>query len=157
MPDGDKFERGLRGKWWKRAYRLALSNEADNDVVRMLSRAKGQAFGDDVAAALDEITRIVHQSLGNPLFGQSDAIERVGYFIGRLEQVSEAHVGCLGTRLAVDSAKFVYAEMDAQSQPMTLDQVQRQFEGEFTKRVIDYFFFSRIRKSLMDKTGRDSQ
>ena len=39
MPDGDKFERRLRGKGWAKAYRLSCSNDSLNPIVDQLMAA----------------------------------------------------------------------------------------------------------------------
>jgi len=52
MPDADRFERLLRGKGWRRAYRLASGNAPMSIVVDALTRASAHGLRDKSNAHL---------------------------------------------------------------------------------------------------------
>lgn len=112
MPDGDKFERGLPSKAWKQAYRLACRNEDFDELVRLVRNATEQAIRDGLGCPkFDQIADLLHKMLGNPLFASVDSIHREYEFAQHLDDIAASQFSYPGTRLAVEAAKSVYAEM----------------------------------------------
>ena len=73
MPDGDVFERKLRGKGWKKAYRAALGISDFNDLAWLLNNAKDEALRNGLGCpALDEIGVLIYECLNQPLFNSTD-------------------------------------------------------------------------------------
>lgn len=158
MPDGDKFERRLRGKGWKRAYRLACRNEDFNELVRLVRNATEQALRDGFACPQpEEVAHLLHKALGNPLFASVDSIDREYELAQQLEAIAASSLSYPGIRLGIEAAKSVYAEIDSCQQTVTIEQVREQLSEQFKVRVIDNQFLSPIRERVQEKTGRNNQ
>ncbi len=64
MPDGDRFERTLFGKGWRKAYRLACSNEPLTPLGDTLMKAVAAALRGPLAcASLTKIRDAVYNAL----------------------------------------------------------------------------------------------
>jgi hypothetical protein len=156
MPDGDKFERRLRGKGWRRAYRLACGNGEFNELVRAVYDATENALKNGLECPkLEEIIGLVHKGLRNPLFASFDSVDREYELAQQLEVLAASQLSYPGTRLAVDAAKFVFAEIDFQRQAVTIEQVRRQISEKFKERVIVSQFLARVYDGIQDKSGRN--
>ncbi|MBL8190841.1 MAG: hypothetical protein JNK38_22685 [Acidobacteria bacterium] len=155
MPDGDKFERRLRGKRWKQAYRLTFRDEDFGELVRVVYNATNHDLKDGLECPkLEEIVVIVHKALGNPLFASFDSIDREYELAQQLEVLAATQLSYPGTRLAIEAAKFVYAEIDSRRQAVTIEEVQRRISEKFRARLIDSRFLAPIRDGVQKKTGR---
>jgi hypothetical protein len=158
MPDGDKFERKLRSKIWKQIYRLACTNENSYELVRLMRNAVEQDLkGGLEVPNLGEIADLLHQAQGNPLFAEIDAIDREYELARRLGDIAAAQLSYPGTRLAVEAAKDVYADVNSCQQTMPIERVRERLEKQLFARVVDNQFFSRVREGLQEKTGLSSQ
>jgi hypothetical protein len=157
MPDGDKFERRLRGKGWRKAYRLACGNGEFNELVRAVHDATDYALKDGLECPkLEEIIGLVHKALRNPLFASFDSVDRQYELAQQLEALAGSQLSYPGTRLAIDAAKFVFAEIDSQRQAVTIEQVRKRISEKFKERVIDSQFLARVREGVQEKTGRNN-
>ena len=64
MPDGDRFERTLHGKWWRKAYRQACAGESFQMLGDTLMKAAADALRRQLACtALAKIRDAVYQAL----------------------------------------------------------------------------------------------
>lgn len=153
MPDGDVFERKLHGKGWRKAFRAALGKSDFNDLVWLLNNAKDEAIrkGFD-CPALDEIGDLVYESLNKPLFDATDFYYQLTL---NLDALAISQTAFPGTRLAIEAAKRLYAHLNAEMTPLQRDQVKRKLRQEFTTRILDKEFFSKVREGLMEKSGRN--
>ena len=158
MPDGDKFERQLPGKAWKQAYRFACRNEDFDELARLVRNAAEQTIRDGLGCPkLDQIADLLHKMLGDPLFASIDSIDREYEFAQRLDDIAASQFSYPGTRLAVEAAKSVYAEMDSHQQMATISQVRERLSKKFKERVIDNQFLSRAREGIQEKIGWNNQ
>lgn len=64
MPDEDRFERQLRGKGWRRAYRLARGNAPFPNVIDALMKAAAHALREDLKCrSLPEISKALYRAV----------------------------------------------------------------------------------------------
>lgn len=153
MPDGDVFERKLFGKGWKRAYRAASGKIDFNDLISLLNNAKDEALRNGLSCpVMDDISRLVYESLKQPLFSLNDVYRQLSL---RLDALAVLQTSFPGTRIAIDAAKRLYAELSSGKRPIAKEEAKQQLRKEFTSRILDKEFFSKVRESLMEKSGRN--
>ncbi|HMV46293.1 MAG TPA: hypothetical protein PLD20_12520 [Blastocatellia bacterium] len=157
MPDGDKFERQLRGKGWRKVYRLACRNEDPSELVRLAHNATQHALNDGLECPkLEEIIVLASRALRNPLFASVDYTDREYELAQQLEALADSQLSYPGTRLAIEAAKVVFLEIGFQGQTTTIEQIRRRISEKFKERVIDSQFLARIRDGVQEKTGRSN-
>jgi len=155
MPDGDRFERALYGKGWRRAYRLACSDQSFNLV--------GDAMITAVAAALRG--PLACNSLGkirDAIFGALREPERAGHSLAdpfrmlsdRLNDIAAEDSNSTGVRLAEKKAKEVYLRLQPQARAVTLSQVGDNLAEAFGWGIVRNQCLAKAREGMMRKTGR---
>lgn len=153
MPDGDVFERKLFGRGWKRVYRAAIGKCDFNDLAYLLINAKDEALRNGLSCPrMDEISGLIYGSLNQPLFSPVDVYRQLSL---RLDALAASQTSFPGTRIAIDAAKRLYAELSYGKKPVAKEEVRQQLRKEFTSRILDKEFFSKVRESLMEKSGRN--
>jgi hypothetical protein len=144
MPDGDVFERKLFGKGWKRAYRAASGKIDFNDLVSVLNNAKDEALRNGLSCPrMDDISSLIYEALNQPLFNSIDIYRQLSL---KLDALATSQTSFPGTRIAIDAAKRLYAELSYGKKPIAKEEVRR---------ILDKEFFSKVRESLMEKSGRN--
>jgi hypothetical protein len=162
MPDADRFERLLRGKGWRRAYRLASGNAPISLVVDALTTASAQGLREQVQCpSLSRILAELCHSLGI----QSDqnganALDQEDAFVGMVAALDEIELddfGYLGTRLARKSAERVFVELSRREDAPAFDEVRDRFADVFIADIVDNQCLSRIRPGVAEQTNRTTE
>jgi len=155
MPDGDKFERRLIGKGWKKAYRVACRNDDFPELIRLLSNAKDDALRNGLdCPILNEISNTAYEALDQPLFASASPVQVQHQFSQQLDALVASQLSSPGTRLADEAARAVYAELVSGGQSVTREQIKQQINKKFEERVLDNQFLSKVREGVMKETGR---
>src|ERR1044072_161768 len=118
MPDGDRFERTLYGKGWRKAYRLACSDQSYDLIGDRLNKAVAAALrGPFACAPLLSMRNAVLQALRDdrrkailPDAGNTDPFAILSE---RLEDIAAEDSNSASSRLAIRKAKEVYLELCA--------------------------------------------
>jgi len=67
MPDGDRFERTLRGRGWRSAYRLATGSSEPNLLGDSFIKAAAHALRNQVQSpSLSDVATVLCESLNVP-------------------------------------------------------------------------------------------
>jgi hypothetical protein len=141
MPDGDRFERALRGPGWRRAYRLSFaggSNDALCDALKTAVAAKLRKTLDP--HYLREIPRAIHQALTG---GSSFAS-----FVDVLSKLHSEQSDFAGKLLAERSAQTVFIEFEPESRSANLTDVETRFSQELVERNVRNSFFAPAREGI---------
>ena len=159
MPDGDRFERSLRGRGWAKAYRLAGGKAEWPLLIDALVTASAFALRhqaqspslSDVASALSNSLafRRGHDSDGG--FGAFEAFEQL---YSQLDEIEARDLNRLGTSLVIRAAKKVFAEQGRQIEPPEKQQTTDRLGEEFFCELIDQQFLSRVREGIAEQNER---
>lgn len=152
MPDSDRFESKLWGVQLRKAYRLACSDDSIQDLIPLLRNGLNHLLRNGLdCPELDRIGSAIHGALNRPLFSPE---ENLRWLSQELDNVSASQNDAHGTRLAINAAKAVFAERIGNPEQIDLESVRRHVRREFTARLLDDQFFSRIREGIMIKRTR---
>src|ERR1051325_469784 len=129
MPDGDRFERTLYGKGWRKAYRLACSDQSYDLIGDRLNKAVAAALrGPFACTSLLSMRNAVLQSLKDD--GRKATLSDAGntdpfaMLSERLEDIAAEDSNSASSRLAIRKVKEVYLELCAydSSSSLAVDQ-----------------------------------
>ena len=162
MPDADRFERLLRGKSWRHAYRLAAGNAPLLVVVDALTKASAHGLREPVQCpSLSRILEQLCQSL-SVRSGQND-VETSGQddafadMVAALEEIELNDFGYLGTQLARKSAERIFVELSRGQREPEFDEVRDRFADVFIADIVDNQCLSRIRPGVAEQNNRTTE
>jgi hypothetical protein len=162
MPDADRFERLLRGKGWRRAYRLASGNQPIPLVVDALINATAHALRERVQCpSLSRIVEVVHISLasrsdhgGSDRHNGDDAFAQL---TAALDEIESDDIGYLGTRLARKCAEKVSVELANRGGEPAFEEVRDRFAEVFVAELVDNQCLSPIRPGVAEQNNRSTE
>jgi hypothetical protein len=158
MPDGDRFERALRGPW-RFPYRIAAGGaRAELVAEKLASSCLGLLTEDGVGCARKVLTALdaalAHSSM--PLFygePEGTAFQRLlrGLdLIAAEHQFDEFAQGC------GRAASRCFFELEHSHQHISDEHLERMFAREVMAEVLGRHFFPIVRDRLAENTGRDA-
>ena len=162
MPDADRFERLLKGKGWRRAYRLASGNAPMAMVVDALTKAAANGLREQVQcpslsrilAELSHSLSIRSDQIGVETAVQDDAF--VG-MVAALDEIELDDFGFMGTRLARKCAERVFVELSRREDGPEFDEVRDRFADVFIADIVDNQCLSRIRPGIVEQNNRTTE
>lgn len=161
MPDGDRFERTLFGKGWRKAYRLACGNEPLTPLGDTLMKAVAAALRGPLAcASLAKIRDAVHNALQEKArsrmlnFGDRPLADPYQLLSGDLSEIVAADASAMSTQLAAKAAQSVYLEFHLQRDAVSSEQIESRLAELFVEKVIRYQWLARVRESVVLKNDR---
>jgi hypothetical protein len=162
MPDDDRFERQLRGRGWRSAYRLAASECATPLLVDSLIKAAAHALRNQAQSpSLSNVVDVLQEALGSPpLLNRSNSSDGLGAFehlANGLDQIEVQDRGHVGTQIAVRAAEKVFVEQARQNQIHSKEQIRDRLGEVFIADLIDHQCFSRVRNGIAEKKGRTAE
>jgi hypothetical protein len=162
MPDGDRFEKTLHGKWWIKAYRQACAGDSFQMLGDTLMKAAADALRRQLAcAALAKIRDAVYQALkekargGQLNFGDQPLADPFRMPTDLLSDIVSEEDMSLSTQLAAKVAQSVYLELQRDCRTVSLPQVQELLSEAFGRQVIRNQWLAKGREGLMLKSGRN--
>jgi hypothetical protein len=162
MPDADRFERLLRGKGWRRAYRLASGNQPIPLVVDALINAAAHALRERVQCpSLSRIVDELHLSVA-ALSGHSgserpDGNDSFVHLTVALDEIESDDFGYLGTRLARKCAEKVSVELAHRGEGLAFEEVRDRFAEVFIAELVDNQCLSPIRPGVAEQNNRSTE
>lgn len=161
MPDGDRFERTLRGKGWLRAYRLTFSDEGSGALNDTLLKATAaylrKVFSPDF---LRKFPRAIHQALGSEAaLRQSGATasDTVLLLETLLQNLSSGENDFAATEILKKAAESVFNDLEQCCDSTTLSDVEDCLSQELVERVIRHCFLARVRDGIGPKNKRSAE
>jgi len=162
MPDADRFERLLKGKGWRRAYRLASGNSPIVMVVNALINAAAHGLREQVQCpSLSRILAELYHSLnvrsdhnGMETVDGEDAFVSM---VSALDEIESDDFGYLGTRLARKSAEKVFVELSRREGTPEYDEVRDRYADVFIADLVDNQCLSRIRPGIAEQNNRTTE
>lgn len=162
MPDADRFERLLRGKGWRRAYRLASGNQPIRLVVDALINATAHALRERVQCpSLSKIVEELHISLASRS-DHGDSYRQNGddafaQLTAALDEIESDDIGYLGTRLARKCAEKVSVELANRGAEPAFEEVRDRFAEVFVAELVDNQCLSPIRPGVAEQNNRSTE
>ncbi len=164
MPDGDRFERSLFGKGWRKVYRMACNNESFSLLGDVLMMAVAAALRGPLACASLPLVRdavcnaLREKALSKQLnFGDLPVVDPYCLLSDSLSQILAADSNALSTQLASRAAQTVYLEFHLQRSPVTSEQVQNRLAELFVEWVVRHQCLARVREPVAEKNGRSAE
>jgi hypothetical protein len=159
MPDGDRFERLLRGRGWVKAYRLAAGNAEWALLVDSLVKAAAHALRNQAQSpSLLDVATVLCESLAFPSLrdsrspsGGSQAFEHLCHGLDDIEALDRSYVG---TQLAIRAAEKVFAEYSRQGGLAENEVILDRLGEVFVSHLIDHQCLSRVRSGIAEKNNR---
>jgi hypothetical protein len=157
VPDGDRFERALRGPW-RFPYRIAAGGASAERVAERLSGACLGILSEDIVLCARKMTTALDAAFAQnsmPLFfgePQNVAFQRLARgldIIAAEHQFDELAQSC-GRAI---SRCFLGLEQESYISDAHLEQ---RFAGELVSEIVGRHFFPIVREHLSENTGRDS-
>jgi hypothetical protein len=163
MPDGDRFERKLFGRGWRKAYRLAHGGAADSLVADALITATAHGLRNGLACPnLGVICDTVYQALitaarNNELnFHGSDRVDPFYQLSIELEEIRSSGSASVATQLAINAAQTTYLDLEERSQSISQLELRSRFSQRFVELLIRNQWLDRVRDGIVEKRGWSS-
>lgn len=157
MPDGDRFERALRGPW-RLPYRLAAAGSSPERIAEKLSASCLGLVSSDIAQCAQKTMAALDSALSQcamPLFvnePQNTAFEWLTRSLDRI--AAEHHFDELVQSCGRAASRcFIGVE----NQPHIGDaELEHRFAHELMSELVERHFFPRVRERIAENTGRDA-
>jgi hypothetical protein len=163
MPDGDRFEKTLYGKGWKKAYRLACDNQPFNIIGDILIKAVAAALRGPLACqAMGKVSGAVYQALrekargGQLDFGDQSLADPYRMLTDLLDDIAQEETNSVSVQLAAKAAKAVYLNLQRDCSEVTESEVQKHLSREFGEWIVRHQFLARARPASC-RSGRSGQ
>lgn len=164
MPDGDRFERTLYGRGWRKAYRQACANESFEILGDTLITALAAALRGPLACqSLAKIRDAVYQALkekaraGQLNFGDQPLADPFRMLTDLLGDIADEETNSVSARLAVRVAQSVYLDLQPACGSVTPARVQDGLSRQFGEWVIRHQLLAKVRDGIVSKNGRTAE
>jgi hypothetical protein len=148
MPDEDRFERLLRGRGWKRSYRLACGGSPIVVLADSIIKASASALrGHGQCPSLQRIADVLSEALELAPRGSGFA-----HLADALDLIEAEDIGFVGTQVARKAAEKVFLERAGRSDGGR--EIVDQLGETFICDLIDHQLLSRVRPSVTEKNHR---
>lgn len=161
MPDGDKFERSLRGKGWRKAYRQACDGAPFHMLRDTLIGAAAAALRGPLACrTLTSIWDAVYHALrekaraGELDFGDKTLADPYRMLSDLLTDIVSEDGNSVSAQLAAKAGQSIYIELEQDCRTVTAKQVQDSLAEAFGEWVIRHQWLARVREGLALKNNR---
>ena len=160
MPDDDRFERLLRGRGWRGAYRLAAGNSTIPLLVDSLMKAAAHALRNQAQSpSLSNVVNVLCESLNFQSLHEgrktSGGLEGFEHLRNGLERIEADDLGYVGTQLAIRAAEKVFVEHTRQIGAVSSEEIQDRLGEAFVADLVDHQWLSRVRTGIADKNNRN--
>jgi hypothetical protein len=157
MPDGDRFERALRGPW-RFPYRIAAGGAAAERVAEKLAGSCLSLMDDEIVLCVRKMTTALDAALTQnsmPLFfgePQNTAFQRLAR---SLDVIAEEHHFDELAQSCGRAASRCFLGLEHVPQ-ISDERLEQRFARELIAEVVARHFFPIVRERLAENTGRDA-
>ena len=157
MPDGDRFERALRGLW-RLPYRLAAAGSPPERVAERLSASCFALVTDDTAICAQKMMAAVDSALAQhamPLFSGESHGTAFEWLTRSIDRIAADHHFDDVAQSSGRAASRCF--LGAESQPHVGDaELEYRFSRELMSELAERHFFPKVREQVIENTGRDT-
>jgi hypothetical protein len=158
MPDGDRFERTLYGKGWRKAYRLACSDQSYDLIGDRLNKAVAAALrGPFACTSLLSMRNAVLQALSETILPDNGSTDSFAMLSERLDDIAAEDSNSASSRLALRKAKEVYLDLCADNPGSSLvsdQEVDTKLTEAYGWGVVRNQWLAKVREGIMKNTNR---
>jgi len=158
MPDGDRFERKLRGKGWRNVYRLGCNAAPTEAVVDKIMGAVANVFRTeanqsirDICTKLEEAINLLESTLFRESVSQN-VFDQLSFNVQAV--VAEEGYSEL-PRLGQRAALRTFNEIEGSRQVPSGDVIRQHFTRNLVWELSERRCLSAVRDGIMESTGRD--
>jgi hypothetical protein len=164
MPDGDRFERTLYGRGWRKAYRQACINESFNHLGDTLIRGVASALRGPLACqSMAKIRDAIYHALkekareGQLNFGDQAVADPFRMLTDLLSDIADEEANSVAVQLAARAAQTVYLDLQRDCEGVTSGQIQDRLGKELGEWVIRHQFLAKVRDGIVTKNKRTAE
>ena len=157
MPDGDRFEWRLRGKGWRRVYRLQCSGADDALVADHAIKSVAAYLRTHTDTSYRGFLNALTDALSAPTFDSFPPESGLSGATGlttHLETEVVAHKHSEAAQLAQRAAWKTFLRLDSERQTLTRERIAETFAGEFTFEITERRCLGVMREQVIEKTNR---
>jgi hypothetical protein len=161
MPDGDRFERALYGKGWRKAYRLACANQSfdligDAIITAVAAALRGPLACNSLIKIRDAVFQALREKARTGLLNFSDRplSDPFRMLSDLLDDIAAEDSNSAAARLAGKKAREVYLGLQQECRSVTLEQVEESLAEAFGWGVVRHQCLAKAREGIMRKADR---
>lgn len=158
MPDGDRFERKLRGKGWRSVYRLGCASAPIEAVVDRIMGAAAHAFREESATGIQELFSYLTTAVAaiqGSLFRSSISQITFDGLSSRIESLLQDECYPEMLRLSERAALRTFNEAEADPNLFSQEALKQQFTRNLTWELVERRCLSATREGIMSQTRRN--
>jgi len=157
MPDGDRFERALRGPW-RLPYRLASAGSPAERIAEKLSASCLGLVSDDIALCAQKTIAALHSALvqyAMPLFAGEAQGTTFKWLARGLDRIAAEHHFDDLAQSCSRAASRCFIDLENQ-RIISGGELEVRFARELMVEMAQRHFFPRVRERIAENTGRDA-
>jgi len=163
VPDGDRFERRLRGAGWRKAYRLGCGNASFELIGKELMTAVAAAMrGPLPFPNLQKALHAIYIALQNKSVlkaSPSSKMEGKDPYRTLLAGYSQpgSNENFIANEIEAKVVQSVYLQLESGCDSITLRQVQDRFSEALVERIIRHGFLAKVRDGIAAENTRSAE
>ncbi len=160
MPDVDRFETKLRGRGWRRVYRLACSGAPIEAVVDKITGAVANVFRSEgtqcIRAIYSKLEKAFNLLKSSPLFAESISHNAFEELSSDIHQIVEDEGYTELSRFAEHAGIQTFNEMEQHAHALDSDVLGQHFVRNLVSALAQRRCLSAVRDGIMQSSGRDA-
>lgn len=160
MPDGDRFERRLRGKGWRAVYRLGCSGAPINAIADRVMGALANVFRNESVECIPKIfARLVEalDSLRDPLFKEVLSHRAFEALATDVQGIQTEDGFSEMSRMTERAALRTFNEIELCGQIPSKDVIAEQLTKNLVSALVERRCLSAVRDGIMENSGRNME
>lgn len=157
MPDGDRFEWKLRGKGWRKVYRLLTSKTGAPLVAECVLTGVAAYLRKNNETQYSHFVNAVHEALSAPvlnLMPPESVLSGSTKLTGKLDTLVASSKFAESAQFAQRSALKTFLRLDAERAKVTREDVAKHFGSELSWEVAESQCIGIVRDKVTKETGR---
>lgn len=159
MPDGDRFERSLRGGGWRSAYKIAAGGGTAQRVAEKLIGACSSLIDSENSECVHRQIAALHNALeprNMPLFPELMVEPRFERLARDIDEISSDYGFSEFPQMCGRAATRCFIERENESRP-SLAELEKRFAKHLIADMLNRYFFPSVREGIALNAGRDAE
>jgi hypothetical protein len=150
MPDGDRFERVLRGAGWRRAYRISIEGSSTEALCSSVNTATAAKLRTMAPVYLNKIPQIIRRFLMQGLApgNLTTTSSRFTDLTRAIKELESQESDFVSTQLALKAAQAVFIESGQGCGSMSSLDIEGDFSQQLVEWTIRHDFFAPAREGI---------
>ncbi len=158
MPDGDRFERALRGGGWRSAYRIAAGGGTIQRVTEKLIGACSSLIDSEHSECAHRQIAALHGALEPetmPLFPEIMVEPRFERLAREIDDIAGDYSFAEFPQMCGRAAIRCFIERENEARP-SLAELEKRFARHLIADMLNRYFFPSVREGIALNAGRDT-